>query len=309
MSITLRQLEALVAVKRTGSMTRAADELHVTQAAVSLLLRQLELQLGASMFDRTTRSCTPTAAGRDAALAAERILGDTASLTRHMRSLSESRSGTVAFVASAGAASALMPAILADFRSAYPDINVVMRDVAADQLVSALLGSDAEFAIGSVDGPVPEVTLMPLVRGRLSAIGWPGCPIAARQTLSWEELAELPTIAMRRDTLIRAQIDRRLARDDKILAPTHEVSLINTALSMTAKGIGYAILPSYMLPVDQYPGLIAFQLVRPTITRQLSWIQQAGRSLSPAALQFQKLAVRVIADTHATAMARRGSSG
>ncbi|SFL31228.1 DNA-binding transcriptional regulator, LysR family [Bradyrhizobium sp. NFR13] len=308
MNITLRQLEALVAVSRTGSMTRAAQELHITQAAVSLLLRQLELQLGLPMFDRTTRSCIPTAAGHDAVRAAERMLGDALSLTRQMRSLSEARSGTVVFVASAGAASALMPSVLATFRAAYPDVDVIMRDVASDQLVSALLASDAEFAIGSVDGPVPEVTLTPLVRGRLSAIGWPGCPIAAMQTLSWDELATLPTIAMRRDTLIRAQIDRRLGRDGKVLIPTHEVSLINTALSMTAKGIGYAILPSYMMPTDQYPGLIAFQLIRPAITRQLSWIQQTGRSLSPAALQFQKTTARVLASAHATAIARRATA-
>lgn len=305
MNITLRQLEALVAVSRANSMTRAAEQLHVTQAAISLLLRQLELHLGVRLFDRTTRSCTPTAAGREAVQAAERILGDTLGLSRQMRSLSEARTGTVVFVASAGAASALMPAVLADFRTAYPGVDVIMRDVAADQLVGTLLASDAEFAIGSVDGPVPDVTLTPLVKGRLSAIGWPGCPIASMQTLSWDELATLPTIAMRRDTLIRAQIDRRLARDGKTLVPTHEVSLINTALSMTAKGIGYAILPSYMMPTEQYPGLIAFPLVRPAIMRQLSWIQQTGRGLSPAARQFQKMTARVVASAHATAIARR----
>jgi hypothetical protein len=76
---------------------------------------------------------------------------------------------------------------------------------------------------------------------------------------------------------------------------------------MTAKGIGYAILPSYMMPTEQYPGLIALQLVRPAITRQLSWIQQTGRSLSPAALQFQKTAARVLASAHATAVARRAT--
>ncbi|WP_445491994.1 LysR family transcriptional regulator [Rhodopseudomonas sp. RCAM05734] len=307
MNITLRQPEALVAVSRASSMTRAAEQLHVTQAAISLLLRQLELQLGVLLFDRTTRSCTPTAAGREAVQAAERILGDTLGLSRQMRSLAEARTGTVVFVASAGAASALMPAVLAEFRTAYPGVDVIMRDVAADQLVGTLLASDAEFAIGSVDGPVPEVTLTPLVKGRLSAIGWPGCPIAAMHTLSWDELATLPTIAMRRDTLIRAQIDRRLARDGKTLVPTHEVSLINTALSMTAKGIGYAILPSYMMPTEQYPGLIAFPLVRPAIMRQLSWIQRTGRGLSPAARQFQKMTTRVVAGAHTTAIARRAA--
>lgn len=61
--------------------------------------------------------------------------------------------------------------MLAKFRAGYPDIEIDMRDVAADDLVPRLIATDAEFAIGSVEGEFAELTIETLTRGRLSAIG------------------------------------------------------------------------------------------------------------------------------------------
>ncbi len=290
MNPTLRQLEAFVLVYRAKSITRAAEELRVTQSAVSMLIRQLEAQFGVQLFDRTTRAVQPTMAAVQAFEIAERILSDTRGLSHQMRDFAKVRVGRVVLLASAGAASALMPRILAAFRLSHPDIEVELHDVAAGQFLSDVLTSDAEFGIGSVQGDIMNAITEPLLRGRLSAIGLAAGGFGTRRHLTWDELSARPTIAMRRDTLIRAQIDETLGRQGKRLTPTFEVSLINTALSMTAQGLGYSILPSYMLPAAQFPGLVAKPLIRPAITRQISLVRRAGRSLSPAAQCFIDLA-------------------
>jgi DNA-binding transcriptional LysR family regulator len=100
---------------------------------------------------------------------------------------------------------------------------------------------------------------------------------------------------MRRETRIRMQIDQALGAQGKRLAPTHEVTLINTALAMTAQGLGLAILPATMLPADPFPALIARPLTRPAITRPVSLLQRQGRSLSPAAQAFVATARTVLA--------------
>jgi DNA-binding transcriptional LysR family regulator len=105
----------------------------------------------------------------------------------------------------------------------------------------------------------------------------------------------MPTIAMRRETRIRMQIDQALGVQGKHLNPTYEVTLINTALAMTAQGLGLAILPATMLPADQFPTLIARPLVRPAITRPVSLLQRQGRTLSPAAQAFVATARTVLA--------------
>jgi DNA-binding transcriptional LysR family regulator len=295
MNVTLRQLRAFASVYRACSITRAARELGITQSATSLLIQQLETQLGVKLFDRTTRAVQPTLAAHEALHAAERMLGDAQGLSRRMRDLAEARGGRVAFLASAGAASALMPRVLAGFRTAYPDIEIDMRDVAADDLVPRMIATDAEFAIGSVEGEIAEMKIEALVSGRLSAIGRRTADFAARRSLTWDELARQPTIAMRRETRIRMQIDQELSRQGKRLIPTYEVTLINTALAMTAQGLGLAILPATMLPADQFPMLIAKPLTRPVITRRVSLLQHTGRTLSPAAKAFVTIARAVLA--------------
>jgi DNA-binding transcriptional LysR family regulator len=187
-----------------------------------------------------------------------------------------------------------MPQVLAKFRASFPDIEIDMRDVAADDLVPRLGATDAEFAIGSVEGEFAEMTIETLTSGRLSAIGRRTADFAARRSLTWDELAQHPTIAMRRETRIRMQIDHALGAQGKHLNPTYEVTLINTALAMTALGLGLAILPATMLPADQFPTLIARPLVRPAITRPVSLLQRQGRTLSPAAQAFVTTARTVL---------------
>lgn len=298
MNFTLRQLRAFTGVYRTRSITRAARELGITQSAASLLIQQLEVQLGVKLFDRSTRSVQPTLAADEAFQAAERMLSDALGLSRRMHDLAQARAGRVAFVAfvaSAGAASALLPQVLAKFRAGHPEIDIDMRDVAADDLVPRLIATDAEFAIGSVQGEFAEMTIETLTRGRLSAIGRRTADFAARRALTWDELAQLPTIAMRRETRIRMQIDQALGAQGKHLSPTYEVTLIKTALAMTAQGLGLAILPATMLPADQFPTLIARPLIRPAITRPVSLLQRQGRTLSPAAQAFVTTARTVLA--------------
>ena len=120
MNPSLRQLQILVHVHRAGNLTRAATQLGLTQAAVSLQLQQLEKAFGLRLFDRTTRELVPTNAGMQAIAAAEQILAATASLTNQMRNLNGVTAGKLAMAVSAGFASTFMPPILREFRDAHP---------------------------------------------------------------------------------------------------------------------------------------------------------------------------------------------
>src|ERR671910_2041248 len=105
MNPSLRQLQVLVHVHRAGNLTRAATQLGLTQAAVSLQLQQLEKVFGLRLFDRTTRELVATHAGVQAIAAAEQILAATSSLANQMRNLNGVNAGRLAMVVSAGFAS------------------------------------------------------------------------------------------------------------------------------------------------------------------------------------------------------------
>lgn len=289
MTPTLRQLQILVHVYRTGNLTRAAVQLGVTQAAVSSQLQQLEQIFGLRLFDRTTRSLTPTAAATEAVATAEHILARAADLTNQMRDLNSAAIGRVAFAVSAGFACTFLAPILARFRKSNPNVEIVLQDVPAQQLIGRLMTTDAEFALGSVEGDMPDFSFEPILKGRFAAVGINTGAFAARNQMSWDELSAHPTIAMRSETMIRAHIDVSLAKLGKSFKPTLEVSLFNSALSLAAAGIGIAIQPKYIVSSEQFPTLIAKPLVRPSLTRQVSLIQRRNRSLSPAAARFVQL--------------------
>lgn len=286
MNPSLRQLQILVHVHRAGNLTRAATQLGLTQAAVSLQLQQLEKTFGLRLFDRTTRELTATIAGLQAIAGAEQILAATASLGNQMRNLNGVNAGKLAMAVSAGFASTSMPAILRRFRTAHPGIDFVLYDVPAAQLVDKLLTTDAEFAIGSVPGQMADVTTERLLKGRISAIGIAKGSFGSRTPISWDDLPALQTITMHPENLVRASIDTALAKSGRSFAPTFEVSLFNTALSMSASGVGITILPDYLLVRQQFPMLVAKPLVGPAIEYQMSLIRKVGRSLSPAAAKF-----------------------
>jgi DNA-binding transcriptional LysR family regulator len=299
MNPTIRQLEALVLVCRLGSLTKAAAEMRVSQSAVSLLIRQIEEHFQLRLFDRTTRAVHPTPACKDALPIAEGILAGARGLARHMRDLIEVKTGRVTVAVSAGVASALLPRVLAKYRANHPEVKIELLDVAPDDLLSFVAADNAELGIGSVEhDEMPEVKIETLLRSSLSAIGIKDGHFEKTQRLTWDEIGNRDLIAMRRGTRIRSQIDEALARSGRKLRPTLEVSLITTALALTAEGAGLSILPAHMLPKRQFPTLAAVPLSRPAIDRHVSLVSREGFVLSPAAQRFAETTKQVMLVRH-----------
>lgn len=295
MNPTMRQLEALVLVYRLGSITKAAAELRVTQSAISLLIRQIEENFQLKLFDRTTRALHPTAACSQAIPAAERILSSARGLSQHMRDLVEVRTGRIAVAVSAGVASALLPRILVRYRCRYPEVKVDLFDVAPDELLTFVTAGHAEFGIGSFENDgTSEARIETLTKSPLSAIGIRDGRFEKRRRLTWDDLTASDLIAMRRGTRIRTQIDEALAQTGQELKPALEVSLITTALALSAEGAGISILPAHMLPKAQFPTLAAVPLSQPVVNRHVSLLSRADFSLSPAAERFVEIARRVL---------------
>ena len=295
MNATLRQLEALVLVYRLGSLTKAAAELRVTQSAVSLLIRQVEDSFQLKLFDRTTRSLHPTPACEDAVPIAERVLADARGLARHMRDLFEVKAGRIGIAVSAGVASALLPRVLARYRANHPEVSIELFDIAPNELLPFVMAGNAELGIGSLENEdTPEGKIESLMSSPLSAIGIRNGHFEKTSRLTWDDIENCDLIAIRRGTRIRSQIDEALARSGRQLNPKLEVSLITTALALTAEGAGISILPAHMLPEMQFPTLAAVPLSRPTIIRHVSLVSRAGFVLSPAAQRFVETARKIL---------------
>lgn len=116
----MRHIRAFLAVARIGNFTRAASELHVSQSALTVQIKQLEESLGVSLFDRGKRRVALTDAGRDVLGPLERILVDTESLVSRTRELTSLRRGLVTMAVLPSLAARIAPKAIQKFTRMYP---------------------------------------------------------------------------------------------------------------------------------------------------------------------------------------------
>lgn len=297
---TLRQLEAFVRVVELGSVTAAAARMALTQPAVSLLLRELEKALGgAALFDRSKRSITLTEAGRALLPRAQFLVAETALLAQDIREAISGAAATASLAATAAMASSIVPPVLRDFAQRYPQRKVVLFDVAPEALLDHVLGGLVDLAIGTVEQH-PDLVTTPLGIDQFCVIAPKRSAIGRRRSMRWREAAELPTITVRRGSAIRALMDSALATHGLSFEPSREVSMLATALSLSAAGLGYAILPSSLVPQLSQGQFVTIPLEEPTITRRIALFARRGRPLSVAAESLRDLLIEQLGDASLT---------
>lgn len=285
-SPTLKQLRAFLLVHQLRKLSAAAQKLFVTQSAVSMLIRQLEEGLGTRLFDRTTRSLQPTAAGDQMVATAERILRDVDSLSAGFRELATLERGRVCLAITPTLATFLLPDAIRAFGQRHPGVRVVIDDCAPDQFVSRILGEHVDFGIGTPERPGAEVETQMLLRDHLALVCTRDHPLAALPSVRWTHLAGHALITVRPGYGIRPLIDGTAAQAGVTLDVVNEVSFLSTALWMTASGLGPSIMPSAFARAANDPTLVVRPIGSPRVSRDVSVVTKRGRSLSAASQSF-----------------------
>lgn len=282
---SLRQLRAFVEVYRWRKLSAAADRLHLTHSAVSVLIRQLEAATGTSLFDRTTRSLSPTEAAHELLPIAERVLRDIRTLEGSFRGRS-APAGRISIVVTPTIALTLVPPVIRHFYDLHPDVRVQLVDSETEQFVPRILSEQVDFGIGALDQEAGELSQRTLMRDHLSLACLPSHPLARGRGLRWTDLAGHRLIATKAGYGIRNAIDRAARRAGVDLQIEDEVSLLTTALAMSAAGLGACIVPSELAAQCGFKELIARKIAAPLVTRNISVIAKRDRSLSLAARTF-----------------------
>lgn len=244
LNLNLRQLKAFLGVAETSNFTRTAQKLHLSQAALSASIRELEGQLRCRLFERTTRSVELTAAGRDFLPVAREVV---ASLERAARDLhrrgqdgiSRLRLGFTPILASN-----VVPAVLEEFQRQFPQVQVDLVDAAPPELVAqveadqldAAFGAFAQKRSGLAALEIAPATLM-LVHGEsFDGIG---------PRITWPEVFEHPMVAVTESSPVRQMVNL-MAREAAVdLRPRMVVQQLETALGLVESGLGVAVFPSF----------------------------------------------------------------
>jgi DNA-binding transcriptional LysR family regulator len=283
MSITLRQMRAVVAVARTGSLGRAAALLHLSQPALTVQLREVETTLGLRLFDRGARGAEPTPAGRGLADAFARVLEDLDAVVAGARDIAAGRSGLVRLAVLPSVGATLLPPVLAQLRAAHPGIRLAVRDAVARGVVALVKTGAVELGIGTEIERDPEIEATPLFEDRMVAVLPVGHRFEARRTVAVAELAGEALVLMDPQSSVRMLFDRACQEAGVSPLPACEATYMSTAVALVRAGLGIGVLPSSAVDLRTAPVLETRPIRAPEILRSISLIRRAGRTLSPAA--------------------------
>jgi DNA-binding transcriptional LysR family regulator len=283
MNVTLRQLRALVLVGQLGSFTRAAQAMHLSQSALSMLVRELEASMGARLVDRTTRSVSLTVAGSELVAGTQQVLADLERAIGRVDELVAKQRGRVVLAAPLVLSSALLPPALAAFRRAYPGIELVLHDTLPSQVLPQVRSGAADLGIGSFSPAEADLQRRLLFREAMVAAYAPGHPFRRRRRLGWGDLSGQPLLVMRPGSVFRDLTEGGLQAAGVPLDPAFEADFVGSLVGLAGAGVGVAIVPGYAMALTD-PGRVHWQrLDGPLVEREVLLVHRAGRSLSPAA--------------------------
>ncbi len=291
---SLKQLKAFAAIAATGSFTEAAMALHLTQSAISVLIRDLEQELGVQLLDRTTRKVTVTEAGNELLPTAQSIFNNLAATVERLNDIRDKKSGTLRVAAPQLMACTLMPRLISQWLAEYPGITVKLHDTLPERLLSVLRDGEVELAIGPDRFPTArdvddtrEISEIPLMRDQHQLVCPANHPLASKKVVRWDEIRAWPFIAPTRDAF--ASLSATLeAHGTAMVKLAHEASYVTTAMGMVANGMGLTTCPTSSEALVHAHGLVMIPLVKPVYYRQIYIYYMAGKSLSPAADSFIK---------------------
>jgi len=283
MNITLRQLRAFIAVAEFGQFNLAARNLHLTQSAVSILIRGLESEIGVRLFDRHTRMVSLTLVGQEFLPQARKILKDLELAVGDVRDNALLKRGRVTVAAAIVLAATIVPPILARFLRMHPEISVNIQDMPEEQIAPALKRNEVDIAIGTLSEDDPEIAATPLLRDKLMLVCREDHRFAKRKSVRWAELQNEDLISLAAANPLRNIVEHNLLRVVPNYRPKYEVRFSTTAISMIAAGMGVAVLPENSSQLASAVRVATVDLAAPHVMRDVSILQRRHHSLSPAA--------------------------
>ena len=287
----IRQLRAFVAIAESGTFTAGALRVHVTQAAISMQIRQLENEIGAKVFVRAPRHVILTEAGEQLLRRARHILREHDAALDEIAELAGAERGRLRI----GSASAMvltdqLPSILAELRAQHPGAEIGVTSGTSEVLVDQILAGDIDIAFVSLPVDVRGIKTERLSEDQLVAIASPKHKLAKQRTISAYTLAGERLILGERGGNTRRLIDQFFAQAGVTLHVAMELSRQQAIRRMVEADMGVGIVPLQSVIEDVDSGkLVRWWIEGAQINWELGIAQLTGGYESPIMQTFIRL--------------------
>jgi DNA-binding transcriptional LysR family regulator len=290
--VEIRQLRAFVAIAESGTFTAGALRVHVTQAAISMQIRQLENEIGAKVFVRAPRHVILTEAGEQLLRRARHILREHDAALDEIAELAGAERGRLRI----GSASAMvlteqLPGILKELRKQHPAAEISVTSGTSEVLVDQILAGEVDVAFVSLPVDVRGIKTERLSEDQLVAIASPRHKLAKQRTISAYTLAGERLILGERGGNTRRLIDQFFAQAGVTLRVAMELSRQQAIRRMVEEDMGVGIVPLQSVKEDVEKGkLIRWWIEGAQINWELGIAQLSNGYDSPIMQKFVALA-------------------
>jgi LysR family transcriptional regulator, transcription activator of glutamate synthase operon len=286
--VELRQLRGVEAVARHRHFTRAADELHLAQSALSHQIRLLERELGTPLFERTSRRVRVTEAGEAIVVRARRILAEVEGARHDIDELRGVVRGRIWVGPLLPAGDLDVAGLLAGFSLDHPGVEVALREGVASDMLSLLAADELDVAFCLVAGVISEeFAVEPMSREEVVLAYAPDQAPSANR-IGMAELRRRPLVAPRRGSAIASVIERLFADAGEPLQLTLESGDPFLLRALAARGFAVAVLPRSLTLLDGPD--IEVRPFDPPVHLPVALVWRRDRALSPAARTFVRFA-------------------
>ncbi|HKC77370.1 MAG TPA: selenium metabolism-associated LysR family transcriptional regulator [Gaiellaceae bacterium] len=289
-----RQLAAFCAVVERSSFSQAADQLGVTQPAVSLQIRSLEQRLGQQLLDRSGRRVEPTEAGLRLYRGAQRLLALEQQVLAELGQEAEGElSGRLEIGASTGPGGSVLPVVLGEFQQLHPQIHVALTVSDTHTVVEQVARRDLELGVVGVASRQRGVSFEPLYRDEV-VLAVPADHKRAGKSMTVEELKAEPLVLMQEGAGIRQMIDdelRELGLRLRDLNVKLELGLQESARAAVLAGVGATFISRIAIEGDLDAGALAVARVQGLEpARDVQLVRASGRAETRVAQEFVSFA-------------------
>lgn len=281
MRVNYLGLEAFVAVAELGSFSRAAARLNLSQTALSHRLRKIEQELGVRLLARTSREVSLTETGqrilpqvRAQLTALDEMVGQLQDSARQSRR-------RVTFASVPTIAQYYLPQVMAEFTRAHPDIDLILRDRPANELVEKVRSGEVEFGITMLGASAWDLDAEPLMVEPYHLLVSRNHPLASRASVRVAELAGEVMVRIRTHSINRELVDVALAPVHDQIRWRYEVLNAATALSLVAAGAAVTVLPR-LTARQGGDAVVGLPFADAEISRQVGVVSRRGVPMSAA---------------------------
>ena len=285
------QLECFLAVVRLGNLSRAAEEMYLTQPTLTARLQALEEEVGDQLFVRTSRGMRLTEAGREFLPFAERSVGSFEEGRRHLEALRGASGGRLVLGASPGVGTYALPGLLERFTAAYPQVSVSVRTGHSEDILEMVLKEEAQLGLTRAMRH-PEVESLALYEDELVLVVSPEHRFTAKGVADLVEVGGEQLILFDNDSSYYEQTQALFRNAGLGELRTLEVDNIEAAKRMVEHRLGVAFLPRTAIVRSVSAGNLALISVRenPGMTRSIVALKRRDAPTSGPVAAFLEVA-------------------